>query len=184
MASPTAEQTDSGSNVYIQEVINTFENPGMFSLGDTGSEGSPRIEERNIWRTYSTFDSTTGDRRSANTILNLQLENLVVRADTNVQEILYDGDFGVPFSKQSKVPRARCVRLETTRFFVLEEVLCVRDGGRIYLAAGAIYSAALLLNSGIGAGKDVVDNSEVSAEWLRFLMLEDLVAHNMSSHCN
>ena len=169
MAAPATERADSVTNAYIQSVITTFENPGMFNVGDVSTTGSPRIAERSIWRTYSTFDSQTGDRRSADTMLNRQLENLVVRADTNVNNILFDGDFGVPFEKRSDIPRARCVRLEGTYSFVPEEILCVRHGGRIYLAAGAIYSPTLLLNSGIGPGKEIVDNPEVSADFVDLL---------------
>ena len=161
MASPASEPTDSAIQGYMEEVIKTFENPGMFNVGTVRQDGSPTIQEHSIWRTYSTFDSATGERRSANTILNMERENLVLRANTEVTEILYDGDYGVPFARNDEVPRARCVRLESQSFFIPEEILCVRDGGRIYVAAGAILSPILLLKSGIGPGREVVDNPQV-----------------------
>jgi choline dehydrogenase-like flavoprotein len=55
----------------------------------------------------------------------------------------------------SNVPRARCVKLASF------EQLCVKESGRIYLAAGAFHTPELLMKSGIGKGGDRVDNPEV-----------------------
>ena len=161
MASPTVEKAGSLLETYIQEAIKTFENPGGFVIGSVNASGSPTFEEGKVWRTYSIFDSSTGERRSANTILNLDRENLSLLANTEVTEILFDGDLGVPFARMSDTPRARCVRTAARGLFDPEQIICVREGGRIYVTAGTILSAALLLKSGVGPDMRNVDNKEV-----------------------
>lgn len=158
LATPTSEAAGSPTATYMEEVIKTFASPGGFNVGSVGPEGSPIHEENNIWRTYSIFDSETGERRSADKLLNFELENLVLSADTEVLEILFDGDDGVPrlpFLSQGDVPRARCIRTAARGFLRPQKITCVRDGGRIYVAAGTIHSAALLLQSGVGPGKRI-----------------------------
>jgi GMC oxidoreductase len=83
-----------------------------------------------------------------------------VRLETAVRWILFDGDFTFPFTllwrfRGKKTPRARCVRLTSL------ETVCVKEGGRIFLAAGAFHTPELLIRSGIGPGGRVVDNKEV-----------------------
>jgi choline dehydrogenase-like flavoprotein len=180
VASPTAEKAGSLLETYIQEVIKTYENPGGFVIGSVNASGSPTMEEGKIWRTYSTFDSSTGKRRSANTILNLDRENLSLLAKTEVTEILFDGDLGVPFARTTDTPRARCIRTAARGFFSPEQIICVREGGRIYITAGTILSAALLLKSGVGPGMRNVDNNEVRCKGVWVLFAEFLLTHFFS----
>ena len=161
VAFPTVEVTGSTAESYIQEAIKTFQNPGGFNVGTLDEGGSPTVEEGKVWRTYSTFNPATGERRSANTILNLDQENLVLRANTEVTEILFDGDLGVPFPREGDIPRARCIRTGATGLFTPEQIICVRKEGRIYITAGTILSTALLLKSGVGPGRRNVDNAQV-----------------------
>lgn len=161
-ALPTEEPIGSESEILVQAAIDTFADPGGFTLGSVGPGGSPIIEENRAWRTYSTFEPTTGKRRSADRMLDLENENLDVRTETEVLEILYDGDLGVPVVADEPppadgAPRARCVR------FASLEIQCVRAGGRIYLAGGAVHTPELLMKSGIGGGGAKVDNPEVRA---------------------
>ena len=158
---PTAEAPGSPFETYIKESIKTFANPGGFGLGTVGSEGSPRIEPGKAWRTYTTFDPSNGLRRSAGTILNFDQANLSLNSNTEVTEILFDGDLGVPFARTSDTPRARCIRTAARGLFTPQKIICVREGGRIYVTAGSILSAALLLKSGVGPGMRNVDNKEV-----------------------
>jgi len=148
---------------YIQEVVDTFLFPGNFSRGSV-EEGSPTIQQGNVWRTYSIFEAGTGKRRSADVVLDLTHENLELRDLANVGEILFDGDLTIPPS--SKIPwqgdpRARCIRFKERGWFNFEEIQCVKEGGRIYLTAGAILTPKLLLNSGIGNNGRRVNNPEV-----------------------
>ena len=57
---------------------------------DPGQPGLP--PQFGIWRTHSIFEPQTGDRRSADTILNRDDENLEVRIKQKVKRILFDGD--------------------------------------------------------------------------------------------
>ena len=178
VASPTAEKPGSPMETYVQESIKTFANPGGFVLGSVGSEGSPRIEAGKAWRTYSTFNPSTGERRSADTILSLDQENLSLLANTEVAEILFDGDLGVPFARTGGTPRARCIRTAARGLLTPQQIICVREGGRVYVTAGSILSAALLLKSGVGPGMRNVDNKKV----LHVMMASCLMANAILNH--
>ena len=156
-AAPTHEDIGSGADKYIRASLQTFKDPGNFETGNVSSSGSPRLQQGKVWRTYSIFDPITGERNSADRILDLDNEKLEIRSNTKVIEILFDGDSDVPpvgSGDKTGTPRARCVKFES------REIQCVREGGRIYLAAGALHTVELLLKSGIKRGGRV-DNSQV-----------------------
>jgi len=120
--------------------------------------GQPNILTDGVWRIHSTFNATSRKRRSADTLLQRDHPRLTVRTKTEVKRILYDGDLGVPLTAQQRrgdKPRARCVR------FTSLEVVCVKEEGRVFLAAGAIHTPVLLMKNGIGDGGKVVHNPEV-----------------------
>lgn len=125
---------------------------------DPGRPGIP--EKEGVWRTHSLFDSTTGQRRSADTLLDRDNPNLVIRTETEVRQILIDGDFGIPLAawkpeSSAGTPRARCVQ------FTSLEVVCVKEHGRIFLAAGAFHTPEILIKSGVGPGGHRVNNKQV-----------------------
>lgn len=155
---PTAEAPGSGPEAYIKNVIAIYENQTDFKVVDV-DPGQPFIEINGVWRTHSTFHPQTGRRRSSDTLLDRGNPNLVVRTDSKVSSILFDGDSGIPTTaaaaKATATPRARCVRL------VSREVFCVKDQGRIYLSAGAIHTPDLLIRSGIGPNGTKFDNPNV-----------------------
>jgi choline dehydrogenase-like flavoprotein len=156
-AAPTHENIGSGAEEYIRSSLQTFKDPGNFEIGNVSSSGSPRLQQGQVWRTYSIFDPVTGERNSADRILDLDNDKLEIRSNTKVVEILFDGDSGVPSiasGDKKETPRARCVKFESS------EIQCVREGGRIYIAAGAVHTVELLLKSGIKRGGKV-DNSQV-----------------------
>ena len=104
---------------------------------------------------------------AADTLLDRDDENLEVRTKAEVDVILFDGDEDVPPTARRlgqssdeplagmQTPTARCVRFKKDG-----GTACVRQGGRIYLTAGAIHTPALLMKSGIGPGGERIDNKE------------------------
>ena len=66
------------------------------------------------------------------------------------------------FDAISSFPRARCVKYKDgNSLFRSTNEVCVKDGGRIYLAAGALYTPALLMKSGIKEGGKIYNNDQV-----------------------
>jgi len=152
---PTAQPEGSTSEEYIQAVVDTFAEKG-FEIGAVDT-GDPRVQPGKVWRTYSAYEALTGTRRTVAKILDRNNANLDLRLNTEVIEILFDGDLGVPRTSDppTNVPRARCVRLASW------EIQCVKEGGRIYVAASAIHTPALLLRSGVGPNGARVDNPRI-----------------------
>jgi choline dehydrogenase-like flavoprotein len=151
------EKAGSGSKTYINSLIDVFKNRSDFNVVNV-DPGQPFLEENGVWRSHSTFEPETGNRRSADTILDRGNANLDIRTKTKVSRILFDGDAGVPWTagyKAGDTPRARCVRLASL------EVICVKAEGRIYLTSGALHTPELLLKSGIGPSGRKVKSSEV-----------------------
>jgi len=154
----SSEPEGSGTAVLMQEVIRTMTDPGNIELGSVGADGSVQLEENKAWRGWTIF--AEGRRRSAAEILDLDHPNLDFRPNTKVKRVLWDGDLGVPSSKEVRdaatdLPRARCVRLQNNK------IECVNLDGRIYLASGAIHSPELLMKSGVGPRGRKYKNPEV-----------------------
>ena len=146
-----------------------YRNRTDFNIANV-TTGQPVIVPDGVWRTHSIFDPVTGERRSADTILNRSSENLDIRINTEVQRVLFDGDLGVSLTARyplTETPRARCVRLASL------EIVCVKEKGRIYLAAGAFHTPGLLMKSGIGPGGRNYDNPHVSSVGLSHSSLCD-----------
>ena len=165
VASPNTQIPGSQMETYVQGLINAYNKSEEFDLGNIDDEGQHVIDENGgVWRSFSTFDPVTGNRRSADTLLDRDSEHLDVRTETEVYKILFDGDFGVPGAANQPtttgddVPRARCV------LFTSLETACVKPGGRIYIASGAFHTPAVLMRSGVGPNGNKVDNSEVRRE--------------------
>jgi len=161
VASPNTQMPGSQTETYIQGLIDAYQNSDDFNLGNVTDEGQPVIDENGVWRTFTTFDPVTGNRRSADTLLDRSSENLDVRTETEVLKVLFDGDFFVPGTANqptSDVPRARCV------LFTSLETACVKPEGRIYVAGGALHTPEILMRSGVGPSGNKVDNSEVRKE--------------------
>jgi choline dehydrogenase-like flavoprotein len=141
--------------------VHVYQNRSDFTVGNVKS-GQPFLPTNGsnvVWRAHSIFHPTTGARRSSDTILDRDNENLDIRTNALVSKVLFDGDAGIPAASRARAgetPRARCVRLEN------DEVICVQAQGRIYISAGAFHTPKLLLKSGIGPNGDKVVNSKVS----------------------
>jgi len=161
VASSNTQTPGSPTETYIQGLTNAYSSSEEFDLGNVSEEGQSVINENGVWRAFTTFDPVTGNRRSADTLLDRNSENLDVRTETEVYKILFDGDFGVPGTANqpttSNVPRARCV------LFTSLETACVKPEGRIYVAGGAFHTPEILLRSGVGPNGNKVDNSKVRA---------------------
>jgi choline dehydrogenase-like flavoprotein len=161
---PTTEPPGSASQTYIDNVVRIYQNRSDFTVGnvDPGLPFPPSFGSNIVWRTHSTFHPVTGARRSSDTLLDRDNENLDIRTNALVSKILFDGDAGIPTASRTRAtdtPRVRCVRLEP------EEVICVKAKGRIYISAGAFHTPALLMKSGIGPNGDKVENDKVRGSW-------------------
>jgi len=173
VASPSGNPASgSPTAIYVDGLMNAFESSDDFgtSAGRNLNPGQPNMDEAGIWQTYNIFDPETGERHSADYILDRDNELLDLRLDTEVKRILFDGDWGVPWtvprgSANDDKPRARCVRLTSW------ESVCVKSEGRIYLAAGAFHTPELLIKSGIGPDGRRVKNPNVSKIVLVYLQL-------------
>jgi choline dehydrogenase-like flavoprotein len=159
VAQVTEEMPGTGTETFIDEMLPTL--GAQAGIYMTNMNGQPIFPGGGtVFRTFSTFESGTGNRRSADTMLDRDNVNLDIMTKTQVEKILFDGDDGVPSSLQKGVkpgalPTARCVR------FVQGGVECVKIGGRIYISAGAFHTPELLMKSGIGRDGVVVENDEV-----------------------
>jgi hypothetical protein len=155
---PTKELL-SGSQLHIAKLVETLDDSADFTVVNV-DPGQPEIVSAGVWRTHSTFDPDTGERRSADTVLDRNNENLDIRTNAEVARILFDGDIRIPWHARQPpgaTPSARCVQ------FTSFEVVCIKKGGRIFLSAGAFHSPVLLMKSGIGPGGWNVDNPDVSS---------------------
>ena len=166
----TREKFRSASETYISELTETLskrvdmDRAYPFARADYPGPG--------IFRTYSTFEPKTGIRRSADTLLDRENRNLTIWTGKNVDQILFDGDLGIPLvaraasgsirigsgswlNELNSRKRARCVRFSDW------STACTKKNGRIYLAAGALHSPKILIKSGIGKDGAVINNPEV-----------------------
>ena len=162
VASPGTRPEGSAANTYLDMLADSYNRSADFAgaTWNIGNDGQPTIpDDTTLFRTYSIFDSETGKRYAADTVLDRDHENLKVMVKTNVLGVLFDGDWGVPHSVSQPVgpvPRARCVLLGN-----FGGRACVQPQGRIYLTAGVFRTPELLMKSGIGKGGSKVDNPEV-----------------------
>jgi choline dehydrogenase-like flavoprotein len=159
MAQVTEEQPATGTKTFVKAMAPALETLSGIHL--TNMDGHPVFPgSGTVFRPFTIFETRTGYRRSADTILDRDNANLDIMTETKVEKILFDGDDGIPSSAQQKVipgalPTARCVQ------FVQGGVKCVKLGGRIYISAGAFHTPEILMKSGIGRDGVVVDNDEV-----------------------
>ncbi|CEM01741.1 unnamed protein product [Vitrella brassicaformis CCMP3155] len=127
-----------------------------------GDEGTPQVGYDNamVWRTYSIFDAETDKRHAADELL--EGSNVTLQVLSEVQHLEFDEE-----SADGAKLTATCVvydKLSDTEGTERSRRrVCVRDGGRIILSAGAIHTPAILMRSGLGpkemleaAGIDVV----------------------------
>lgn len=159
MAQVTEEMPATGTEMFVNAMVPALET--LSGIRMTNMDGQPVFPgDGTVFRPFTIFEAGTGNRRSADTILDRDNANLDIMTEKEVEKILFDGDDGVPSSVQHDVkpgalPTARCVR------FVGGGVECVKIGGRIYISAGAFHTPELLMKSGIGRNGVVVDNDEV-----------------------
>jgi choline dehydrogenase-like flavoprotein len=148
---PTSQQANSSAKLYIDGLIQALDNHPKFDIANI-TPGQVSLPKKGIWRPYSIFQSDTGERRSADQILDRKNSNLKILLNTEVTKIVFHTEIGVP--------TARCVKYKTRNRLRTEEV-CVKEMGRIYLAAGAFHTPELLMKSEIKKGGNVYDNDQV-----------------------
>jgi len=162
---PTSQVPGSPADEYITELIDTFARSSSIPLYNV-TPGNPTVQENGYWRGHSSFEPGTGNRITADTLLDRNNPNLEIRLHTEVTKILFQTGSSYhrrfrcrnfPSSRGcTATPRATCVRLANGKD------VCVKDGtGRIYLAASAFHTPALLIKSGIGRSGFIFDNPEV-----------------------
>lgn len=154
---PIRETPGSGADKLIQELTTIMEERGDFNVVNMDA-GQASEQLDGVWRSYTQFNQETGQRRSADTMLDRESENLAVRTNVEVRKVLFDGDWGIPYFVEqgdSVVPRARCVNFHTL------ETVCIKKNGRIYLTASAIHTPIILQRSGVGEGGRKFDNEQV-----------------------
>lgn len=116
------------------------------------------VPEYGIWRPSSIFDNISGDRRSADTLLDRSNPNLEIMSQKEVEIIAFSQKGG----STNPVYTATCVEFADGTVDA-----CVKKGGRIYLTSGAFNTPKLLMKSGIGEDGAIVDNPQVRhRNWL------------------
>jgi choline dehydrogenase-like flavoprotein len=162
MAQVTEEKPGTGTETFVDELATALATLSGIDMVNMG--GQPVFPgDGTVFRPFTIFDPETGNRRSADTILDRDNANLDIMTEKEVEKILFDGDVGIPDTSSvhqeqvepGALPTARCVQ------FVKGGVECVKIGGRIYITAGAFHTPELLMKSGIGRDGVVVDNEEV-----------------------
>ncbi|CEM11301.1 unnamed protein product [Vitrella brassicaformis CCMP3155] len=140
-----------------------------------GDEGTARVADTPMsWRTYSIFDTETDRRHAADELLNGSAVTLQVLSE--VQHI----EFDLEAVETGGQLRATCVvydKLNATEGAErVRRRVCVRDGGRVVLASGAIHTPAILMRSGLGP-RDVLE-----AAGIEVLLDLESVGSNLHDH--
>lgn len=148
---PTSQAINSSASIYIQETITALDSHPLIDIANV-TPGQPKLPLSGIWRPHSIMSPITGVRRSADQILDRTNPNLEIRLNSNVQKIT--------FNQNNDIPTAQCVMYKQGRRRRNLEA-CVNEGGRIFLAAGAIHTPVLLMKSGIGKAGEIYDNDKV-----------------------
>ena len=170
----STSQTDPNGKVYVDSLIQAFDNHPNFDIANV-TPGQAVLPSEGVWRPRTTFRQDTGIRRSADQILDRTNSNLVVRLNSKVTRIA--------FRDVSNVPTAICVQYTTKSGLVTNNVqACVKDGGRIYLAAGAFHTPILLMKSGIKKNGEVYNNDQVRKQETKVCFILHRIDH--LKNCN
>jgi choline dehydrogenase-like flavoprotein len=148
----TSQEFNSSAKLYADRLIQELDTHPEFDIANI-TPGQVSLPNEGIWRPYNIFQSGTGERRSVDQILDRNNPNLQIMLNAEVTEIV--------FQTEISVPTARCVKYKNRNRLGTKKV-CVKEMGRIFLAAGAIHTPELLMKSEIKAGGKVFNNDQVS----------------------